>query len=352
MKVLSFFMATCAIFPVTDRRHNVTTPAALYLCQLCSSFAVQPLDSPFVALSALCTLAVLLDYYEPAKRFAGEIYGLLNSVLASMLPSAAGETAYLSAALHSNAACDMPSFFALNAGHACALSDGQIVGVCAAFLKMALRAIKLAHGCSATPQALGGILNAAEQLKKAATNSCIKQAAGDVHEAAVAAVQLGQAGRLPLANFKAKPVPMRQFNPMFNDDFDPSRNSDPDKERAAVRRIAKQHNQELKKVSRDLRKDSGERQCRALQHRALRLTNGCSVLAGASGKEVHEGAPAQGEQDKGSHDAAVRVPLGLFPSPGILFHFHIPLFPSAYFSILISFRAATASRRRQTKTRG
>ena len=65
-------------------------------------------------------------------------------------------------------------------------------------------------------------------------------------------------------------------------------------------------------LSRDVRKDSGERQCRALQHRALRLTNGCSVLAGASGKEVHEGAPAQGKQDKGSHDSAVSPPL--FPS--------------------------------------
>jgi hypothetical protein len=101
------------------------------------------------------------------------------------------------------------------------------------------------------------MMNTAAQLQKDATNATIKQLAGDVHEAAAAAVQLGEAGRLPLANFKAKPIPMRQFNPMFSDDFDPSRNSDPDKERAAVRRIAKQHNQELKKVSRDLRKDSG-----------------------------------------------------------------------------------------------
>jgi nucleolar protein 14 len=258
MKVLSFFMATSAIFPVTDRRHNVTTPAALYLCQLCSSFAVQPLDSAFVALSALCTLAVLLDYYEPAKRFAGEIYGLLNSVLSSMLPSAAGSTAYLSVAARSNSVCDMPSFFALNSGGACVLAEGQIVGVSAAFLKLSLRAVKLASGCSGTPQCLRIIMSTAEELNKAATNATIKQLAGDVHQAAAAAVQLGEAGRLPLANFKAKPVPMRQFNPMFNDDFDPSRNSDPDKERAAVRRIAKQHNQELKKVSRDLRKDSGE----------------------------------------------------------------------------------------------
>ena len=257
MRVLSFFMATSAVFPVTDRRHNVTTPAALYLCQLCSSFAVQPLDSPFVALSALCTLAVLLDYYEPAKRYAGEIYGLLNSVLCSMLPSAEAGTAYLCAASRSKAVCDMPSFFTLNAGDACVLSEGQIVGVSAAFLKMALRAVKLASGCSGTPQCLSIMMNTAAQLQKDATNATIKQLAGDVHEAAAAAVQLGEAGRLPLANFKAKPIPMRQFNPMFSDDFDPSRNSDPDKERAAVRRIAKQHNQELKKVSRDLRKDSG-----------------------------------------------------------------------------------------------
>jgi nucleolar protein 14 len=258
MKVLSFFMATAAVFPVTDRRHNVTTPAALYLCQLCSSFAVQPLDSPFVALSALCTLAVLLDFYEPAKRYAGEIYGLLNSVLSSMLPSAEAGTAYLCVAPRSKAVCDMPSFFALNAGDACALSEGQVVGISAAFLKLALRAIKLASGCSGTPQCLSNMMNTAAQLNIAATNATIKQLAGDVHAAAAAAVKLGEAGRMPLANFKAKPVPMRQFNPMFNDDFDPSRNSDPDKERAAVRRIAKQHNQELKKVSRDLRKDSGK----------------------------------------------------------------------------------------------
>lgn len=263
MKVLSFFMATAAVFPVTDRRHNVTTPAALYLCQLCSSFAVQPLDSPFVALSALCTLSVLLDYYEPAKRYAGEIYGLLNSVLSSMLPSAEAGTAYLCIAPRSKAVCDMPSFFALNAGDACVLSEGQIVGVSAAFLKLALRAIKLANGYSGTPQCLSSMMNTAAQLNTVATNATIKQLAADVHAAAAAAVRLGEAGRLPLANFKAKPVPMRQFNPMFNDDFDPSRNSDPDKERAAVRRIAKQHNQELKKVSRDLRKDSCE--CLAAQ---------------------------------------------------------------------------------------
>jgi len=309
MQVLSFFMAMSAVFPVTDRRHNVTTPAALYLCQLCSSFAVQPLDSPFVALSALCTLAVLLDYYEPAKRFAGEIYDLLNSVLCSMLPSAEAGTAYLCAASRCDAACDMPSFFALNAGDACVLTDGQIVGVCAAFLKMAMRAVKLASGCSGTPQCVRPIMNTAAQLHAAATNASIKRLAAELHEAAAAAVQLGEAGRLPLSNFKAKPVPMRQFNPLFSDDFDPSRNSDPDKERAAVRRIAKQHNQELKKVSRDLRKDSGT--CRVVfigaqgQPSHMRL---CSILAGAAGEEVHEGAAAQGEQDEGGHDSTVSPP--------------------------------------------
>jgi nucleolar protein 14 len=308
MKVLSFFMATAAIFPVTDRRHNVTTPAALYLCQLCSSFSVQPLDSPFVALSALCTLAALLDYYEPAKRYAGEIYDLLNSVLSSMLPSAEGSTAFLCTAYRSKAVCEMPSFFALNAGDACVLSEGQVVGVSAAFLRLALRAVKLASGYSGTPQCLSTMMITAAQLKAAATNVTIKQLASDVHTAAAAAVQLGEAGRLPLANFKAKPVPMRQFNPMFNDDFDPSRNSDPDKERAAVRRIAKQHNQELKKVSRDLRKDSGNcKFCAFFFYGVLHLTSNCSVSASASGEEVHEGPPTQGKQDKRSHDSAVRL---------------------------------------------
>jgi hypothetical protein len=37
----------------------------------------------------------------------------------------------------------------------------------------------------------------------------------------------------------------------------------------------------------------------------------CSIFASAPGEEVHEGAPAQGKQDKRGHDSAVSVSVPL-----------------------------------------
>ena len=64
-----------------------------------------------------------------------------------------------------------------------------------------------------------------------------------LHEAAVAAVSEGLkeaiATRTPLAMQKANAVPLKQFNPVFDDDFQPYTSMDPDRERAEKQKLTR-----------------------------------------------------------------------------------------------------------------
>eukprot|EP00965_Chrysotila_dentata_P156154 5159133-Pleurochrysis_carterae.AAC.1 len=54
----------------------------------------------------------------------------------------------------------------------------------------------------------------------------------------------GQARRLPLRLQRVAPVPLKQFNPVFDEEFQPDKSMDPDRERAAMQRL----NRKVKKV--------------------------------------------------------------------------------------------------------
>jgi len=64
------------------------------------------------------------------------------------------------------------------------------------------------------------------------------------------------ANRLPLRMQRAAPVPIKQFNPVFDDDFQPDRDTDPDRDRAALQKLKRQTKKERKGAVRELRKDS------------------------------------------------------------------------------------------------
>ena len=80
-----------------------------------------------------------------------------------------------------------------------------------------------------------------------------------LHEAAAAAVSEGLkeaiATRTPLAMQKANAVPLKQFNPVFDDDFQPYTSMDPDRERAEKQKLTRKLKQERKGAVRELRKD-------------------------------------------------------------------------------------------------
>jgi len=70
------------------------------------------------------------------------------------------------------------------------------------------------------------------------------------------ALDAAVAARLPLRMQRAPPVPLRVLNPAFEDDFQPDRSMDPDRERAEVQKLKRKTKQERKGAIRELRKDA------------------------------------------------------------------------------------------------
>ena len=63
-------------------------------------------------------------------------------------------------------------------------------------------------------------------------------------------------GRAPLQMQRAKVVPIKQFNPAFDDDFQPDVSMDPDRERAERQKLRRKTKKEAKGAMRELRKDN------------------------------------------------------------------------------------------------
>ena len=71
-----------------------------------------------------------------------------------------------------------------------------------------------------------------------------------------AALESSISSRLPLRIQHSAAVPLRQFNPAFEDDFQPRKNMDPDRERAELASLKRLHKREKKGAVRELRKDA------------------------------------------------------------------------------------------------
>ena len=77
-------------------------------------------------------------------------------------------------------------------------------------------------------------------------------AAAQLREAVARAAQL----RVPLRLQAVASVAIRSFNPAFEDDFQPRKNMDPDRERAELAGLKRLHKREKKGAVRELRKDA------------------------------------------------------------------------------------------------
>lgn len=78
-----------------------------------------------------------------------------------------------------------------------------------------------------------------------------KEAVGAVSDGLRAAIRT----RKPLSMQKALAVPLKQFNPIFDDDFQPDQSMDPDRARAEKQKLQRKVKQEKKGAIRELRKD-------------------------------------------------------------------------------------------------
>ena len=73
---------------------------------------------------------------------------------------------------------------------------------------------------------------------------------------AEAALREAIASRAPLRLQRAAVVPIKQYNPAFDDDFQPDVSMDPDRERAEKQKLSRKTKKEKKGAMRELRKDA------------------------------------------------------------------------------------------------
>ena len=71
-----------------------------------------------------------------------------------------------------------------------------------------------------------------------------------------ATVPCAESMRVPLHLHCKVPVPLKQFNPAFEVDFQPDRSLDPDRERAVMQQLVRKVKNEKKGAARELRKDA------------------------------------------------------------------------------------------------
>jgi nucleolar protein 14 len=103
-------------------------------------------------------------------------------------------------------------------------------------------------------------LNVVEHLtSKANSNHLPPALTAQLHELKASISRLLQLARLerrPLELHHHKPLAIRTVVPKFEDSFDPTKHSDPDRERAEVAKLRAEHKRERKGAMRELRKDA------------------------------------------------------------------------------------------------
>lgn len=69
-------------------------------------------------------------------------------------------------------------------------------------------------------------------------------------------MQISRLSRRPLELHHHRPLAIRTYIPKFEDSFDPNKHYDPDRERAELAKLKKEHKRERKGALRELRKDN------------------------------------------------------------------------------------------------
>lgn len=265
---LALVALCCQLYPPSDYRHSVLTPCALLVGEVLGQ---QPLPASRMALRrTLFLMGQAVRIIGAERRFMPELHStavrLARAMLLQSQHSAAPQPWTAAGALPSGgwpgaAAAPGPlSFGTLRPSAAalgaeaieqCVVDEGglllSLVQTLATLHEPDLPSFPelftpLLHACSASPAAapLPPALVSARDATGILLSSLVSRASGR---------------RVALRLQRAAPVPIKALNPVYDDDFQPERDVDPDRDRAALRHLKRQTKKEHKGAVRELRKD-------------------------------------------------------------------------------------------------
>ena len=251
------------IFPASDFRHRVVTPAFLVLGQVLSD----PIADPEDTVAALVASGIALDFCAPNKRYLPEAVGFLCGLLAAFRGETdAGEYHFQFAGAAKDIkwaaggkAADMklkPAklHFGWISGCPAPITQQWRLDVAAVALQQLTRYAELYAELPAFNAAFAPARRHAEALQTECKNSSI----GAGCTTLLAACEQDAGVLAPLTLQKHKPVPLTFLEPDVQEGgyFGRKNDTDPDKDRKELRKLKRMHKQEMRGAVRELRKDA------------------------------------------------------------------------------------------------
>ena len=277
-------VALCVqLYPVTDFRHAVLTPCALLVAEVLAQCPSPPPTG--ASLRRMLFLAsCALQLIGSSNRWMPELHAMVCALIeaglspspalgaAAIEPAAANPATTKAAAAKAAAAKAAPAKPGTEPPHPKALGfstlgdadDADATGIDE---RGRFDALALAYGILRDLVRLTGALPAGVEvlaptlsMLRAAEPSHLPAGLRALHDAcaeeAAAALTSAARARLPLRMQRAPVVPLRQYNPAFEDDFQPDRSMDPNRDRAELQKLARKTKKEHKGAIRELRKDA------------------------------------------------------------------------------------------------
>ncbi|CAG9463215.1 unnamed protein product [Pedinophyceae sp. YPF-701] len=273
-KQLLYLSLLATIFPVTDAKHAVLTPAALVVAQALATLDVSSTDD---AVRGLYACGLLTRMHSGARRYPSEAVSFLARFFSGPLPRLL-RLASASGHPHSSKAVPLsvllaaagPEHPAADEERDDAPEDAGDLALAAPLATAAFRqARRLAEVCATSPSApeiLAPLCAAIDALatdqggrRKAGKSraSGVAEAAADTATAVREVMEKARASRRPVVQrFRETRAAKATYNPQFEDDFAKGKDYDPDVARAQARRAKKALAKETKGLMRDLRKDT------------------------------------------------------------------------------------------------
>lgn len=256
--------AVSTIYPTSDHFHQVVTPAMLTIGRYLGQRVPQGL-SDYATGSYLSILA--LQYQQLAKRYVPEVVNFTLNTIYALAPVASKPKGGFP--IHTP-----PTGCRLTNGSSTTIRrlrfadcvpadeiDPQLQG---SLLSTAIDTVDAAAdtwtGKPAFLETLGQALDAIKHLTSKACRAHLPAALLSKAEKAevklTRMLKLAELSRRPLELHHHRPLAIKTFIPKFEETFDPDKHYDPDRERAELAKLKKEHKRERKGAMRELRKDA------------------------------------------------------------------------------------------------
>ncbi|KAK0100277.1 nucleolar complex protein 14 [Cadophora gregata] len=264
---LVILTAVGTIFPTSDHFHQVATPAILGMARYLGLKIPQSL-ADYATGAYLCTLC--LQYQELSKRYIPEVMNFIENTLCALAPAKMSRTPDSFPYHDPKSSLRIERVPQLGRGlkfYDCTtneLSEDEKETVKAAVLDINLSLVNVAATIWTGKAAFIEVFEPALRITHyLASKKCRTKLSGNTQKTLTTVSQkltvlLDQSrlARRPLELHHHKPLAIKTSIPKFEDNFNPERHYDPDRERTELAKLKKEHKRERKGAIRELRKDS------------------------------------------------------------------------------------------------